>query len=384
MVEPPKIVVTDTMTVPEWTVEEVVMWVNKIGFKEHSAAFADSSVDGDILLALSDADIRDDIGITNGIQRKRFMRELKNLKKNADYGCADDHGATANFLAKISPDFRAYTYNLVNNDLSYDYLLRLDPSSLDDMLKYVGIESAIHRHKIVEAVVNASEDEDTMLERLYLDSSEPTDIYISYPRAGGGAELASLISMQMQIKGYKVISAPHDGKTVSEAVKNQVRGSKFYVLILPVGALDNCLVTNSNSQGESQYQPCRLYWEVTTALQHGIDIIPVTLDFQWPEMTELPAEMRALCHYNFVRWAHEYQDHCIDRLEKYMHQDPNLLRTNADSPSTILTRTSGRSTPQIQLAASPRMKPRHRTPSVDSAIGGFSPAPSTTFLSGLM
>merc|ERR1712200_175907 len=227
--------------VPEWSVDEVVMWVNKAGFQEYSTAFTESAVDGDILLSLTDTDIRDDIGIKNGIPRKRFLRELKNLKKNADYGCADDHGATANFLAKISPEFRAYTYNLVSHDLSYDYLQRLDPASLEDMLKYVGIESAIHRHKIVEAVINgSSEDEESMMEKLYLDSPDPSDIYISYPRQGG-AELASLISMHMQVRGYSVASAPHDGNTVSEAVKNQVKESKYYIIIMPVGALDNCL-----------------------------------------------------------------------------------------------------------------------------------------------
>ncbi len=371
------ITVNDIMNlqVPEWSVDEVVMWVNKAGFKEYSAAFADSAVDGDILLSLTDADIRDDIGIKNGIQRKRFMRELKNLKKNADYGCSDDDGATANFLAKISPEFRAYTYNLVSHDLAYEYLLRLDPTSLEDMLKYVGIESAIHRHKIVEAVMIASEEEDSnynMLDRLYLDASEPTDVYISYPRRGG-AELASLISMQMQMRGYSVISAPNDGLTVSEGVKNQVRESKFYVLIMPAGALNDCLRRD---------EQCRLYWELCTALQHGINIIPVSLDFQWPEPTELPEEIRGLCYYNSVRWVHDYQTACIDKLDKFMRQDPSLLRTNTDSPATILTR-SGRSTPQVQLAASPRLKSRRRsrTPSVDSALG-FSPAPSTTHLAG--
>jgi len=352
--------------VPEWSVDEVVMWVNKAGFQEYSAAFTESAVDGDILLSLTDTDIRDDIGIKNGIQRKRFMRELKNLKKNADYGCADDHGATANFLAKISPEFRAYTYNLVSHDLSYDYLKRLDPASLEDMLKYVGIESAIHRHKIVEAVINGnSEDEESMMEKLYLDSPDPSDIYISHPRQGG-AELASLISMHMQVRGYTVVSAPHDGNTVSEAVKNQVKQSKFYIIIMPVGALDNCL----------NQEKCRLYWELSSALQNGVSIIPVTLDFQWPEPTELPEDVRGVCYYNSVRWVHDYQSACLDKLENFMCQDKNQMQTDTNSPIPFMGRSASSTPSMIQMLVSPKVKRSHRAPSLDSAIG-FSPAPST-------
>ena len=73
------------MQVPAWTVDQVVAWVNQSGFQEYAAAFQESGVDGDILLMLNDRNIREDIGIRNGILRKRFMRELLALKKNADY-----------------------------------------------------------------------------------------------------------------------------------------------------------------------------------------------------------------------------------------------------------------------------------------------------------
>ena len=42
-------------------------------------------MDGDLLLMLSDKDCRDDLGMSNGLLRKRFLRELQGLRKAADY-----------------------------------------------------------------------------------------------------------------------------------------------------------------------------------------------------------------------------------------------------------------------------------------------------------
>merc|ERR1719147_591330 len=82
--------------VPLWSVDDVESWVNRVGFQDYAATFRDCGVDGDMLLQLTDQDIKDDIGITNGILRKRFMRELRDLKKNADYTSCDG-GLMANF-----------------------------------------------------------------------------------------------------------------------------------------------------------------------------------------------------------------------------------------------------------------------------------------------
>ena len=51
------------------------------------------------IVQLTDIEIKDDIGIKNGILRKRFIRELKELKKTADYTSCDG-GLTANFLSR--------------------------------------------------------------------------------------------------------------------------------------------------------------------------------------------------------------------------------------------------------------------------------------------
>lgn len=52
------------------------------------------------------------------------------------------------------------------------------------------------------------------------------------------------------------------------------------------------------------------------ALQSQCNIIPIIDNFQWPEAEELPEDMRQVCHFNGVRWIHDYQDACVDKLER--------------------------------------------------------------------
>jgi len=59
--------------VPLWSSEDVREWVKQIGFTEYSQNFVESRVDGDLLLQLTEANLSDDIGITNGIRRRRYV-----------------------------------------------------------------------------------------------------------------------------------------------------------------------------------------------------------------------------------------------------------------------------------------------------------------------
>lgn len=56
--------------------------------------------------------------------------------------------------------------------------------------------------------------------------------------------------------------------------------------------------------------------EIVAALQSQCNIIPIIDNFTWPEAEELPDDMRAVCHFNGVRWIHDYQDACVDKLER--------------------------------------------------------------------
>lgn len=59
--------------VPLWSSEDVREWVKQIGFAEYSHNFVESRVDGDLLLQLTDDNLNDDIGINNGIRRRRLV-----------------------------------------------------------------------------------------------------------------------------------------------------------------------------------------------------------------------------------------------------------------------------------------------------------------------
>lgn len=57
--------------VPLWSSEDVEEWVKQIGFQEIVESIIESRVDGDLLLQLTEENLKEDIGLTNGIKRRR-------------------------------------------------------------------------------------------------------------------------------------------------------------------------------------------------------------------------------------------------------------------------------------------------------------------------
>lgn len=344
--------------------EDVTSWVTRSGFQDFAPAFQELRVDGDMLLQLTETEIRDDIGLMNGILRKRFMRDLKELKKTADYTSCDG-GLMANFLNRISSEFKVYTYNLILKELSLDFMQRLTTTDMEDMLKDSGVESAIHRHKIIEAVLNMDE-ESSFSDSVY---SEPTiDVYLSYSQSR--AELASLIKIQLEQRDpeLSIIDACHDDKEAfSEDVSFMIKDSKYFVLVLAAGGLDSCISGRSGR--------CRLFQEIKTALKTGLKIIPVTDEFQWPLAEMLPEDIRKLTSFNGVRWVHDYQEACLGKLERFIKGD--LLRV--ESPYCLKKSGSGRSTP-LHTTPTPNISSpllihkflKNRAVSIESNLGSQS------------
>lgn len=58
--------------VPLWSSEDVREWVIQQGFNRFADSFMASRVDGDLLLQLTEDMLKDDIGMENGILRKRW------------------------------------------------------------------------------------------------------------------------------------------------------------------------------------------------------------------------------------------------------------------------------------------------------------------------
>lgn len=127
--------------------EDVKEWIKQIGFTTFINNFVNSKVDGDLLLQLNETMLKDDIGITNGILRKRFMRELDHLKIITDYSSCDPSNLTE-ILEDLGEIYLKYTYNLVNAGIDLDTLGYITE---DQLAMECNIENSVHRQKIMNA-----------------------------------------------------------------------------------------------------------------------------------------------------------------------------------------------------------------------------------------
>ena len=183
--------------VPTWSVQDVKEWVKQIGFSQFADSFDESRVDGDLLLQLDEAMLRDDIDMKNGILRRRFMRELNNLKRMADYASCDPTSLNG-FLATLGQEFSVYTYEMLKAGIDRDTLIRINEEQL---LSECGIINKIHRIKILHGV-KMERGEVTLTDEC--DSLEKNlDVFISYRRSNG-SQLASLLKVHLEIRNLSV------------------------------------------------------------------------------------------------------------------------------------------------------------------------------------
>jgi len=144
-------------------------------------------VDGDLLLKLNQENLRDDIGIGNGILLNRFERELQNLKRMADYS-SKDTAKMHQFLAEIGTDYCTYTYAMLNAGIDKCTL----PHVNEDMLMTeCGIKNAIHRLRILNSVKNL---ENSLPSSSEENMAKTLDVFVSYRRSNG-SQLASLLKV---------------------------------------------------------------------------------------------------------------------------------------------------------------------------------------------
>ncbi|KAG7198926.1 hypothetical protein KM043_015740 [Ampulex compressa] len=354
--------------VPLWSTEDVREWVKQIGFAECAGNFVESRVDGDLLLQLTEENLREDIGLTNGIRRRRFTRELQNLKKMADYSSRDT-GNLNSFLQSIGQEFSIYTYSMLNAGVDKDSIRNL---SEDQLLSECGIANSIHRLRILDAIKNMQHNQFSSCENESPDKS--LDVFVSYRRSNG-SQLASLLKVHLQLRGFSVfidVERLEAGKFDNNLLQS-IRQAKHFLLVLTPKALERCIQDNE----------CKdwVHREIVAALQSQCNIIPIIDNFQWPEPEELPEDMRAVCHFNGVRWIHDYQDACVDKLERFMRGEipmrselsGGIPRGMASKdPTTIQSRFRKTPSPSRWLMglppASPRVKFLHGHP-------GESPVP---------
>ncbi|XP_072944449.1 NAD(+) hydrolase sarm1 isoform X3 [Epargyreus clarus] len=330
--------------VPLWSIEDVREWVKQIGFTEYATNFYDSRVDGDLLLQITEDNLKEDIGLQNGIKRKRFTRELQQLKKMADYSSRDT-GSLNEFLQSIGPEYTIYTYSMLNAGVDKESIRGLSDEQLENECRIV---NSIHRLRILNAIRAY---ESTLPSKGEENMEKNLDVFVSYRRSNG-SQLASLLKVHLQLRGFTVfidVERLEAGKFDNNLLQS-IRQAKHFLLVLTPNALERCKQDNEQKDW--------VHREIVAALQSKCNIVPIIDNFEWPEPEELPEDMRAVCHFNGVRWIHDYQDACVEKLESFLRGKSNLgtrlegaLRCRGDV-QTPGTATIGRGPPNYQRMTS--------------------------------
>ena len=343
--------------VPLWTIDDVKEWVKQIGFDSFIQSFAQSKVDGDLLLQLTEDMLKDDIGIKNGILRKRFLRELAHLKRITDYSSCDPTNL-AEVLDSLGPVYLQYAYWMLNSGVDQN---TLDHVCEDNLLHECKIENAIHRLKIMNAI-NSMKSTQTAALTSGQESEKSLDVFVSYRRSNG-SQLASLLKVLLQMRGFSTfidIERLEAGKFDCNLISS-IKQAKNFILVLTPNALDRCINDTD----------CKdwVHREIVEALKNNCNIIPVVENFDWPDPESLPEDMRPVMRFNGIRWIHEYQDACVDKLDRFIKgllASGELEQHNKQqSANPMLVNGSGRDTPtgisSPMSPASPLVKNRSLT-----------------------
>lgn len=372
--------------VPLWTCEDVAEWVEQAGFAAHKDAFLTSGVDGDLLLQLDEESLRDDIQIKNGIQRRRFLRELASLKRITDYSSLDKSGLCTLFGLSSSPNsasssstsppaasatmavagiqpgarfagsqssgvvlattrpntaidthigadvFTQYAYTMLRMGVTPSTLRVLDTEQL---MRECRVSNSVHQTQLALAIRAVQERQAALEDAVqqvaasqaadgsqHIDTHKTLDVFVSYRRSTG-SQLASLLKVHLQLRGFSVfidVERLEAGKFDNNLLES-IKAARNFILVLSPNALDRCI-------GD---QDCKdwVHKEIVAALASQCNIIPILDNFQWPDADQLPEDMRSIAHYNGVPWIHDYQDACVDKIERFIRGElSNGLTSN--------------------------------------------------------
>uniref|UniRef100_A0A3Q3AXK7 NAD(+) hydrolase SARM1 n=1 Tax=Kryptolebias marmoratus TaxID=37003 RepID=A0A3Q3AXK7_KRYMA len=296
--------------VPNWKTCEVQTWLQQVGFSAFCDRFQELQVDGDLLLNVTDQDLSSDLGMT-GLTCKRFLRDLRVLKTYADYSTCDPHNM-ADWLGEVDPRFRQYTYNLLQAGVDRNNIQSLTEQQLQHDCH---MDNGVHRAKILSAIIRPVKPSHT-------DAKPPgPDVFISYRRTTG-SQLASLLKVHLQVRGYNVfidVEKLEAGKFEEKLIQS-VQRARGFILVLSANALDKCM-------GDTAMKDW-VHKEIATALAGKKTIVPVIDNFVWPETSSLPEDMRGVLNFNGVKWSHEYQEATIEKLIRFLEKKEDA----ADGP----------------------------------------------------
>lgn len=104
----------------------------------------------------------------------RFMRDLRHLKRMADYSSCDTSNLN-DFLSSIHPEYSAYTYTLLNNHVDKDTLRKCVN---EDVLAECGVKNSIDRRRIIDALKGEKNESVSLLIKVQKQFSNNFQFYI--------------------------------------------------------------------------------------------------------------------------------------------------------------------------------------------------------------
>lgn len=296
--------------VPLWNCDDVIEWIGQLdGFRPYREKFRESGVDGDLLLQLDEQQLEFYIGIQNGIVRRRFLRELNQLKLIADYSSCDKTG----LCSLLGRDNIQYAYQMLLYGVTRENICQFDGEQLLSECKVLNI---IHRLRLAQTIEQLQErnarDEASEGGNGTDGANQKTlDVFVSYRRSNG-SQLASLLKVHLQLRGFSVfidVERLEAGKFDNNLL-DSIQSAKNFILVLSPNALDRCI-------GDHECKDW-VHKEIVAALASECNIIPIMDNFHWPEPEQLPEDMRSISNFNGIRWYHDYQDACVNKIERFI------------------------------------------------------------------
>ncbi|MFY9574821.1 MAG: toll/interleukin-1 receptor domain-containing protein [Blastocatellia bacterium] len=139
--------------------------------------------------------------------------------------------------------------------------------------------------------------------------SNDYDVFLSYRRELS-AEAARLMRAELRSKGFRVFLDVEDLRSghFDQALLKCIANTPNFLVVLAPHSLAGCSDQND--------------WfrkEIAWAIKSNRNIIPVFMPgFKFPELAELPDEIRVLRSHQSVTFSHEFFDAMIEKIKQYL------------------------------------------------------------------
>ena len=217
--------------------------------------------------------------------------------------------------------FKIYRQNFRENYISGSMLLSLT----DEHLGYMKIENPLHRMSILFAIASLKEQVEIASKggdsiELFNNASdgsngqtEKYDIFISYRRQGGG-DFAHLLKLSLTAMGLSVfLDIDNLGSgTFDKKLLQYMSASRNVLLVWTKGCMDRFLDGKDYSQDF-------VAKEYMFALQNKMNILPIYKeDFEFPEESRLPEEIRPVLLINALKFVSEYREASLEKVKNQL------------------------------------------------------------------